>query len=93
MPWNTSDLHEIRDRVHRDIKAMLSTGTIEVREEGDVLLARHEHYTNRIEVVPPGQAAPADPPSLGMLKVTTDVPAAVTDVLRGRFFPGAPEGM
>lgn len=28
-----------------------------------------------------------------MLEVTTDVPAAVTEVLRGRFFPGAPEGV
>ena len=36
-----------------DLMAMLAPTTIKASLKGDALIAQHEHYTMRIEVVPP----------------------------------------
>jgi hypothetical protein len=67
-----------------DLALMLSTGTIKTSIEGKVLLARHEHYTTRVEVVPPDRGAASDEPIRAVVRVLTELPDPIQEIMRGR---------
>ena len=51
-----------------DLALMLSTGTIKASIDGNALLAKHDHYTTRVEVVPPDPKLPHAANFLSMLR-------------------------
>ena len=67
-----------------DLMLMLSTGTIKTSLDGNAMLARHEHYTTRVEVVPPAAEASSDEPIRAVVRVTTELPAHIQKLMKGR---------
>jgi hypothetical protein len=67
-----------------EIALLLSTGTIKTSIEGNVLLARHEHYTTRVEVVPADPGSASDAPIKAVVRVITELPAAIQQMVAGR---------
>lgn len=67
-----------------DLALMLSTGTIKTSFDGNALLAKHDHYTTRIEVVPAAPGATKDEPIKAVVQVTTELPAPIQKMMKGR---------
>lgn len=67
-----------------DIALMLSTGTIKTSFDGNALLAKHEHYTTRVEVVPAAPGAAKDEAIKAVVQVTTELPAPIQKMMKGR---------
>jgi hypothetical protein len=67
-----------------DLALMLSTGTIKASIEGNALLAKHDHYTTRVEVVPPDRGAGSDEPIKAVVRVVTELPGPIQKMMRGR---------
>jgi hypothetical protein len=53
---------------------MLQPTSIKASLEGSTLVARHEHYTTRIEVVPPESRVSETGPIRAVVRMTTEVP-------------------
>jgi hypothetical protein len=67
-----------------DLALMLSTGTIKTSFDGNALLAKHDHYTTRVEVVPAAPGATKDEPIKAVVQVTTELPAPIQRMMKGR---------
>lgn len=58
-----------------DLQKMLAPTSIRVKRTGNVLLAQHEHYAIRIEVVPPEQRETENGPIRAVVRMITTLPA------------------
>jgi hypothetical protein len=67
-----------------DLKKMLEQTSIVATLRGNVLLARHEHYTTRIEVLPPENCESENGPIQAVVRVITDLPTPVQSLFQGR---------
>jgi hypothetical protein len=67
-----------------DVMAMLAPTSIKATLKGNVLLARHEHYTVRIEVVPPEARESDNGPIRAVVRLVTELPAPIQAMLRKR---------
>ncbi len=63
-----------------DLVLLLQQTSIEASIEGNVLLARHEHYTTHIEVVPPEKGESANGPIRAVVRMTTELPRQVAEL-------------
>jgi hypothetical protein len=57
-----------------DLLMLLRPTTIKASLKGNALLARHEHYTTRVEVVPPATRETEDGPIKAVVRITTELP-------------------
>jgi hypothetical protein len=67
-----------------DLALMLSTGTIKASIEGNSLLAKHDHYTTHVEVVPPDRGSGSDEPIKAVVRVVTELPEPIQKMMCGR---------
>jgi hypothetical protein len=67
-----------------DLMAMLEPTTIKATLKGDALIAQHEHYTIRIEVVPPAVRESENGPIRAVVRLITELPAPLLTMFRGR---------
>jgi hypothetical protein len=58
-----------------DLMAMLAPTTIKTSLKGDALIAQHEHYAMRIEVVPPATRESENGPIRAVVRMITELPA------------------
>ena len=58
--------------------------TIKTTLKGHVLLARHEQYTVRIEVVPPATRESENGPIRAVVRLTTDLQRKLLPMFQGR---------
>ena len=67
-----------------DVIAMLAPTSIKTSLVGNVLLAKHEHYKIRIEVVPPANRESENGPIQAVIRMVTELPAPILTMFRGR---------
>lgn len=67
-----------------ELALMLSTGTIKASIEGSSLLAKHEHFTTKVEVLPPDPGAESDEPIRAVVRLTTELPRPLQAMMKGR---------
>ena len=67
-----------------DLQAMLAPTTIKTTLKGKTLLARHEQYTVRIEVVPPATRESENGPIRAVVRMTTDLQKKLLPMFQGR---------
>jgi hypothetical protein len=70
-----------------DLMAMLAPTSIEASLKGESLIARHEQYAVRIDVVPPAMRESENGPIRAVVRLTTDLPAPLMSMFRGREAP------
>jgi hypothetical protein len=63
---------------------MLASTTIKTTLKGNVLLARHEQYTVRIEVVPPTNRESENGPIRAVVRITTDLQREILPMFEGQ---------
>lgn len=66
-----------------DLMAMLQPSSLKTALKGNVLTARHEHFTTRIEVVPPEDRESENRLIRAVVRVVTELPAPVQAMLHG----------
>jgi len=66
-----------------DLMAMLAPTTIKASLKGDALIAQHEHYAMRIEVVPPATRESENGPIRAVVRMITELPAPLMSMFRG----------
>jgi hypothetical protein len=66
-----------------DLEAMLAPTSIKVTRKDNALLAHHEHYTIRIEVVPPEVRETENGPIKAVVRLITDLPKPVLALFQG----------
>lgn len=64
-----------------DLAKLLGSGKVKTAFEGNALLVSHQHYTTRVEVVPPEPGAVKDEPIKAVVRVVSELPAPLTEVL------------
>ena len=67
-----------------DLMSMLEPTSIKATLQDNVLLARHEHYTIRIEVVSPDEIDSVDEPIQAVVRMVTELPASFEWFFNGR---------
>ena len=67
-----------------DLMALLEPTTIKASMKGSTLLARHEHYTIRIEVAPPEVADTEMGPIKAVVRMITDLPEPIETMFHAR---------
>ena len=65
-----------------DLLAMLEPTSIKASIEGSTLIARHEHYTMRIEVLPPEDPDSENGPIRAVVRVTTELPKQFSELFK-----------
>ena len=60
-----------------DLAAMLSATTIKTKSIDNALLAQHEQYTVRVDVLPPAIAETPDGPISAVVQITIDLPTTI----------------
>ena len=70
-----------------DLMAMLAQTSIKASLKGESLIARHEQYVIRIDVVPPALRESENGPIRAVDRMTTDLPAPLMSMFRGREAP------
>jgi len=65
-----------------DLMLMLEPTSIEASLKGNTLTARHEHYTIRIEVVPPATRASENGPIRAVVRMITELPKPVSTLFQ-----------
>lgn len=66
-----------------ELAVMLSMGTIKASVEGSVLLARHDRFTTRVEVVGAEGSEPGDRPIRAVVRVIAELPASAQSLFAG----------
>lgn len=66
-----------------DLLLMLQPTSIKASLEGNTLLARHEHHTMRVEVVPPVNRESENGPIRAVVRMTTELPKALRTLFEG----------
>lgn len=64
-----------------DIVAMVDTADIAITVDDETLIARHEDYSSRIDVVSPGDGPPAGSDRRSVVRVTTTLPTELQELL------------
>jgi len=64
-----------------DLLQMLKPTTIKAHIEGNVLIAKHEHYTTRVEVVPPDRRESPNGPIKAVVRIRTNLPEPLLKVI------------
>jgi hypothetical protein len=64
--------------------AMLAPTTIKATLKGNALIAQHEHYAIRIEVVPPATRESENGPIRAVVRMITELPAPLMSVFGGK---------
>ena len=64
-----------------ELLLMLQPTTIKAHQDGNAIVARHEHYTTRIEVVPPEQRESENYPIRAVVRIKTELPSQLKDHL------------
>lgn len=67
-----------------ELEAMLAPTSIKVTRKDNALLARHEHYTIRIEVVPPEVRESENGPIRAVVRMITELPKPLLALFHGR---------
>ena len=65
-----------------DLLAMLEPTSIKASIEGSTLVARHEHYTMRVEVIPAEDPDSENGPIRAVVRVTTELPKQVSELFK-----------
>lgn len=65
-----------------DLQLLLGPTSIKAKREGNTLIARHEHYTTRVEVLPPDIQDSKAEPIRAVVRVRTELPAPMQELLR-----------
>ena len=65
-----------------DLLLLLHPTSIKASLEGTTLIARHEHYTIRIEVVPPENRGSENGPIRAVVRVTSELPSQVIEFFK-----------
>ena len=66
-----------------DLMAMLVPTSIKATLKDNVLLARHEHYTIRLEVVPPDDLESENGPIQAVVRMVTNLPTPIQSLFEG----------
>ena len=66
-----------------DLKMMLEPTSIKASIEGNALIAQHEHYKIRVEVVPPENRESENGPIKAVVRLLTELPAPVLALFKG----------
>src|SRR5262245_17612632 len=67
-----------------DLEAMLAPTSIKVTRKGNALLAHHEHYSIRIEVIPPEVRETENGPIRAVVRMITELPKPLLALFQGR---------
>ena len=67
-----------------DLLLMLKPTSIKATLEGDSLIAQHEHYKMRLDVIPPENRESEDGPIRAVVRITTELPKPVLELFKGR---------
>ena len=67
-----------------DLKVMLEPTSIKASIEGNALIARHEHYKIRVEVVPPETRESENGPVKAVVRMITELPAPIINLFKGK---------
>ena len=67
-----------------DLQLMLQPTSIKASLEGDALIAQHEHYKIRIEVVPPENRESENGPIRAVVRMITELPKPVLELFKGK---------
>src|SRR5688572_12333884 len=67
-----------------DLMQMLRSTSIKASLKGNVLTARHEHYTVRIEVVPPETRESEVGPIRAVVRMITELPRPLATMFKGK---------
>ncbi len=65
-----------------DLQLMLQPTSIKATLAENALLAQHEHYTTRVEVLSPTQRESSDGPIRAVVRVTTELPRPMQDMFK-----------
>jgi hypothetical protein len=65
-----------------DLLLLLQPTTIKASLKGNALIARHDHYTTRVEVVPPAIRDTEDGPIKAVVRITTEVPKQLSEFFK-----------
>ena len=66
-----------------DLKMMLESTSIKASIEGNALIAQHENYKIRVEVVPPENRESENGPIKAVVCLLTELPAPVLALFKG----------
>jgi hypothetical protein len=72
-----------------DLLLVLQPTSIKASLDGDTLVARHEHYTIRTEVVPPENREAENRPIRAVVRMTTELPRQVIELFKKEDYPEA----
>ncbi len=67
-----------------DLQLMLNPTSIEASLKDNALIARHEHYTTRIEVVPPETKNSENGTIRAVVRILTELPKPIQSLFQGR---------
>jgi hypothetical protein len=67
-----------------DLILMLQPTSIKASLEGNALIAQHEHYKIRIEVVPPENRESENGPIKAVIRMITELPPLVLELFKGK---------
>ena len=67
-----------------DLTVMLQPTSIKASRKGNTLTARHEHYTIRIEVVPPETRESENGPIRAVVRMITELPKPILTLFQGK---------
>jgi hypothetical protein len=84
MFWNRKADTSSRGVPLADLMAMLAPTSIKATIRGDSLIAQHEHYAIRIEVVPPEVRESENGPIRAVVRMITELPAPILSMFTGR---------
>jgi hypothetical protein len=69
----------------QELEAMLAPTTIKVtRKDDNTLLAKHEHYTVKVEVVPADERNSENGPIRAVVQITSELPAQIRQLFNGK---------
>ena len=67
-----------------DLLLVLQPTSIKASIEGNALIARHEHYTCRVEVVAPENPELDLDPIRAVVRITTELPKSIAERFKGQ---------
>lgn len=77
MIWKRKQMKDILGVPLEDLMKMLKPTTLKTTMKGNALIARHEHYSTRIELLPPESQVDLDSPIRAVVRVVTELPDAM----------------
>lgn len=84
MFWNKKDEPSLLGVPLRELMLMLQPTSIKASLKGNTLTARHEHYTIRIEVVPPETRESENGPIRAVVRMITELPKPILTLFQGK---------